>query len=162
MEEDALLEDGDGMREFFTKKKRKEKLARVRTQGRLKNSQVKGPKTFQERGHEESRWLIQERKKEERWKKRKKKRRRNSSGVQNARRNTFQRGKANEIFSYIWKLPKGEDRANMKKKENIEVHIGKWISMEHREEVHEKIHRKMRYFLVEHRLRKEDIEEQFN
>ena len=29
----------------------------------------------------------------------------------------------------------------------VEVHLAKWISMEHREEVHEKVQREMRYLL---------------
>ena len=50
-------------------------------------------------------------------------------------------------FSYKWMQAEEEDGANMKKEENAEVHIVTWISMEHREEVHEKIQRKMRCLL---------------
>ena len=44
------------------------------------------------------------------------------------------------------KQPKGEDRTEMKKEAKAaEVHFAKWISVEYREEVHEKVQRKMRY-----------------
>ena len=42
----------------------------------------------------------------------------------------------------------------------VEVHLANWVSMEFREEVHEKIQRKMRYLLWD--LSKEEMEEQFN
>ena len=37
-----------------------------------------------------------------------------------------------------WKQPKGEDSIKMKKNKAAEVHLAKRISVEHREEVHEK------------------------
>ena len=48
-----------------------------------------------------------------------------------------------------WKQPKGEDRTEKKKKrvKAAEVHLAKWISVEFREEVHEKIGGQMRYLL---------------
>ena len=43
------------------------------------------------------------------------------------------------------------------------MHLAEWISVEHSEEVHEKIPRKVRRLLgIEHRLRKEELEERFN
>ena len=43
------------------------------------------------------------------------------------------------------------------------MRIVKWFSVEHREEVHEKIQRHLDVFFgIEHRLRKEEMEEQFN
>ena len=43
---------------------------------------------------------------------------------------------------------KGEDRTAMKKEAELtEVHLAQWISVEHREEVHEKKQRKVRYLL---------------
>ena len=39
-----------------------------------------------------------------------------------------------------WKQPEGEDRTGMKKRgKGAEVHLAKWISAEHRKEVHERI-----------------------
>ena len=45
-----------------------------------------------------------------------------------------------------------------------EVHLAARISVKHREEVQEKVQRKMRYLLrnTQHRLREEEMEEQFN
>ena len=70
-----------------------------------------------------------------------------------------------EEISQRWKQPKGEDRAEMKNRgKAAEVHLDKWISVEYREEVHEKIRRKVRFHSMrtEHRLRKGEMEEQFN
>ena len=55
---------------------------------------------------------------------------------------------AEEIPHRRWKQPKGEDRTEMKKRgKEAEVHLAKWISMEYREEVHEKIQGKCDTFL---------------
>ena len=62
-----------------------------------------------------------------------------------------------------WKQPIGEDRAEMKKEtKNTEVHFAEWFSVDKRQEVHEKAQRKVRdlIFGIEHRLRKEEMEEQ--
>ena len=43
-----------------------------------------------------------------------------------------------------WKQPKGEDRSKMKRRgKAVEVHFTKWFSVEHSEEVHEKVRRKV-------------------
>ena len=47
-----------------------------------------------------------------------------------------------------WKQPKGEDKTEMKKRgEAVEVHLANWISVEYREEAHEKVPRKVRCLL---------------
>ena len=47
-----------------------------------------------------------------------------------------------------WKQPNREDRAEMKKRSKAaEMYLAKWISVEHREEVHEKIQWKVRRLL---------------
>ena len=54
-----------------------------------------------------------------------------------------------------WRQPQGEDRTKNERGKAAEVHLAKRISVEHREEVHEKVQRTMRYlFGIEHRLRK--------
>ena len=46
-----------------------------------------------------------------------------------------------------WRQRKGEDRTEMKKEaEIIKVHLAQRISVEHREEIHEKIQRNVRHF----------------
>ena len=46
------------------------------------------------------------------------------------------------------KQQKGEDRSEMKKRgKAVEVHLAEWMSVEYREEVREKIQRKVRYLL---------------
>ena len=45
-----------------------------------------------------------------------------------------------EEIAQRWKQPEGEDRTEMKKRgKDAQVHLAQWISMEYREEVHEKI-----------------------
>ena len=52
---------------------------------------------------------------------------------------------------------------NDKRTEEIEVHFAKWIGLEHRKKVHGKIQSTFDiFFRIEHRLRKEEMEEQFN
>ena len=47
-----------------------------------------------------------------------------------------------------WKQPKGEDRSKMKKgTKALGVHLAKWISVEYREEEHEKAQQKVRHLL---------------
>ena len=47
-----------------------------------------------------------------------------------------------------WTQPKGEDRTEMKKEATLlRCTLLRWISVEHREEVYEKIQRKVRYLL---------------
>ena len=58
----------------------------------------------------------------------------------------FKEERQTESVSYRWKQPKGKDRTNMKKEARVfEVYLAQWIGLEHREEVHEKIHRRVRY-----------------
>ena len=63
-----------------------------------------------------------------------------------------------------WKQPKGEDRTEMKKEaKKIEVHPAQWVGLEYKEK--EKARDKGKcdiFFGIEHRLWKEDMEEQFN
>ena len=49
-----------------------------------------------------------------------------------------------EESSKRWRKPKGEDRVEMKKRgKNAEMHLAEWVSMEHREEEHEKLQGKV-------------------
>ena len=56
-----------------------------------------------------------------------------------------------EEVSQRWKQPKGENRTEMKTEAKLlrffEVLLAKWISVEYREEVQERIQRKVRYLL---------------
>ena len=53
-----------------------------------------------------------------------------------------------EEISQCWQQLKGEDKTEMKKRgKAAEVPLAKWFSVEHREEVHEKIQRKVRRLL---------------
>ena len=52
-----------------------------------------------------------------------------------------------ERMGQQWSSQKGEDRTMKKEAELTEVHLAQWISVEHREEVHEKKQRKVRYLL---------------
>ena len=61
-----------------------------------------------------------------------------------------------------WKRPEGADWTETRKEEEeVKVHLAKWISVEHRKEVHEKVHRKVRYLLW-NRAQIEKMEEQSN
>ena len=62
----------------------------------------------------------------------------------------FKEERQTESVSYRWKQPKGKDRTNMKEEARVfEVYLAQWIGLEHREEVHEKIHRRVRYLPLE-------------
>ena len=54
-------------------------------------------------------------------------------------------GRWAEEIPALWKQPKGEDRTEMQKE--VKVYFGERISVGYREEVREKIPRKMRYLL---------------
>ena len=49
--------------------------------------------------------------------------------------------------SYRWKQQKGEDRTSMKMEARFLSYLAQLIGLEHREEVHEKIQRNVRYLL---------------
>ena len=65
-------------------------------------------------------------------------------------------------FHRRWKQPEGEDRTKMKKEAGL--HLANWISLEYRERKYMRRYKGKCdiFFEMEHRLRKEEMEEQFN